>query len=504
MTARTATGTSDVYAARRAELLARIAEEKRRGARLGALRLGAFGGLTVTGWIALRSSSPFGGGWGAMALAGLVAFAIGVVLSRRSRARLQWSQDRLTIAEEGLARVRRDWNAIPLRAWDAPDGTHPYAGDLDLFGSGSLSQLLPPLSRAPGRGTLASWLLAPAERAVIAERQEAVRELVPRGDLLEEMAVQGLYMTIEPDRLEGLQAWAASAPATRWTPRRAQLAAGLLGATTWALFVADLANLSEGPLWGLSALVAVVASGFATRRLRVASAHAYGHLTTLRALGSIISRVQGEAFRAAMLQRAQRDLTEGQLAALSSFARLARLVEYSEVRRSPLPHFVLNALVLWDVHVLAGFNRWQATRGGDVGRWLAAIGTVEALAALATLANDNPDWVFPELTEESDRIVVRALGHPLLPPDRCVRNDVELGPRGTLLVISGSNMSGKSTLLRTVGINAVLAFAGAPVRAERLRISPLAIGATLRVQDSLQKGTSRFYAEIQRIRDVVE
>jgi hypothetical protein len=485
-------------------MLVHIADEKRRGARLGALRLAAFGALTVTGWIAVRSGSPFDRSWGAIALAALIAFAIGVVLSRRSRARLQWSRDRLTIAEEGLARVRRDWNAIPLREWDAPDGTHPYAADLDLFGSGSLSQLLPPVSRAPGRGTLASWLLAPAEQAVIVERQEAVRELVPRVDLREEMAVQGMYATIEPDWLEGLRAWSATSPATRWTPRRMQLAAGLLGATTCALFVADLADMSRGPLWLLSALVAAVASGFATRRLKVASAHAYGHLTTLRAFGSIISRVQGEALRAGMLQRAKRDLTEGPHAALSSFARLARLVEYSEARRSPLPHFVLNALLLWDVHVLAGFDRWQATRGGSVGRWLGAIGTVEALAALATLAHDNPDWVFPEVTDESERIEARALGHPLLPPDRCVRNHVELGPRGTLLVISGSNMSGKSTLLRSIGLGVVMAQAGSVVCAAGMRCPGLAVQTSIHIEDSLRRGVSQFMAELLRIKRIVD
>lgn len=505
MIAHGAAQASDAYAAKRGRFLARVAEETRLGGRLGIARLAMFALSAVGWWNALRSGSPTPLVWGVAAAAATVGFAIAVVLSRRSRARLRRARDLLVICDEGAARVRRDWNAIPLRPWDTPDATHPYATDLDLFGRGSLAQLLPPLSRAPGRTTLGAWLLSPAEREVIAGRQEAVRELVPRDDLREELAARGMYVTMDADRLDRLVAWAAERPSSRWSSRRLSIAATVLGTITWLLIAAGVADVTDRPLWLLTALASLIASGFATRELKRTSSHAYGHLATLHAYSAMLARVEGETFHAELLRRARRDLAEGSHTALSSIRWLARLVEYSEVRLSPMAHVVLNALVLWDVHVLAGFKRWQVARGGDVGRWMAAVGTIESLAALATLAHDNPDWVFPDVSDDdSGRVTARALGHPLLPPDGCVRNDVEVGPRRTLLVISGSNMSGKSTLLRSIGLNAVMAQAGSVVCATAMRCPRLAVHTSIRIEDSLRRGVSHFMAELLRIKSIVD
>lgn len=505
MIAHTAAQASNAYATKRGRFLARVAEETRLGGRLGIARLVTFALGAIAWWNTLRSGSPMPLAWGAAAGVATVAFVIAVVLSRRSRARLRRARDLLVICDEGAARVRRDWTAIPLRPWDAPDATHPYATDLDLFGRGSLAQLLPPLSRAPGRTTLGAWLLSPAEPEVIAERQAAVRELVPRDDLREELAAHGMYVTMDAERLDGLVAWAAERPSAKWSARRLSIAAAVLGTITWLLIAAEVADVTDRPLWLLAALAALIVSGFATRELKRTSSHAYGHLATLHAYSAMLARVERETFHAELLRRARRDLAEGSHTALSSIRWLARLVEYSEVRLSPMAHVVLNALVLWDVHVLAGFKRWQVERGGDVARWMAAIGTIESLAALATLAHDNPDWAFPEVAEDvSGRVEARALGHPLLPPDAGVRNDVEVGPRGTLLVISGSNMSGKTTLLRSIGLAAVMAQAGSVVCAAGLRCPRLAVHTSIRIEDSLRRGVSHFMAELLRIKGIVD
>jgi DNA mismatch repair ATPase MutS len=161
---------------------------------------------------------------------------------------------------------------------------------------------------------------------------------------------------------------------------------------------------------------------------------------------------------------------------------------------------------LWGTHVAWAIESWRVRHGSTVRRWLAAVAELEALSSLSAYRFEHPGDPFPELVESHGRPVAHfestALGHPLLPDAKCVRNDVRLDEHQRLLVVSGSNMSGKSTLLRTVGVNAVLAQAGAPVRAASLRLSPLALGATLRIQDSLQEGRSRFYAEITRIREI--
>jgi DNA mismatch repair ATPase MutS len=159
---------------------------------------------------------------------------------------------------------------------------------------------------------------------------------------------------------------------------------------------------------------------------------------------------------------------------------------------------------MWSTQMAFAMESWRRRHGGAIGGWLAGIGEIEALSALSGYAYEHPADPFPEIVEPGPVYEGEALCHPLMPAARCVPNTVRLGPDRQLLVVSGSNMSGKSTLLRTVGVNAVLALAGAPVRARSLRLSPLALGATLRIQDSLQTGTSRFYAEIQRIRHIMD
>ena len=184
-------------------------------------------------------------------------------------------------------------------------------------------------------------------------------------------------------------------------------------------------------------------------------------------------------------------------------ARLAALIELLDSKRN-LYFAPIAAVLLWTTQLAFALETWRRTTGPAIGDWLAAVAELEALAALATYAYECPDDPFPEMAESGPLYDGEDLGHPLLPAAACVRNDVRLGDDLRLLVVSGSNMSGKSTLLRTVGVNAVLAQAGAPVRARRLRLSPLTVGATLRVQDSLQAGRSRFYAEVLRVRQLVE
>jgi DNA mismatch repair ATPase MutS len=162
------------------------------------------------------------------------------------------------------------------------------------------------------------------------------------------------------------------------------------------------------------------------------------------------------------------------------------------------------AVLLWTPQLAFAIERWRVQLGPDLGRWIDAVGEFEALCAIAAFRYEHPDYAFPEIVEGAPRFEGDAIGHPLLPGDRCVRNDLTLSAENPVLIVSGSNMSGKSTLLRTIGINTVLGLAGAPVCANALRLSPLAIGASIRLQDSLLEGNSRFYAEILRLRQITE
>ncbi|MDX2165490.1 MAG: DNA mismatch repair protein MutS, partial [Deltaproteobacteria bacterium] len=259
-----------------------------------------------------------------------------------------------------------------------------------------------------------------------------------------------------------------------------------------------------GPLPLLAALVAEAAVGLAWRaRVRAVVQAVDRPGRELALLAALLARIEREPVQAPRLVALRRALdTDGQPPS-QRIARLERLVTLLDARRNQF-FAPLAPLLLWQTQCALAIEAWRAVCGTAIARWCDALADFEALAALAGYAFEQPDDPFPELLDGPARLEGTALGHPLLPAARCVRNDVRLGPDCAALVISGSNMSGKSTLLRTLGVNAVLAQAGAPVRARALRLTPLAVGTSMRVADSLQTGTSRFYAEIQRLKLLVD
>ncbi len=223
-------------------------------------------------------------------------------------------------------------------------------------------------------------------------------------------------------------------------------------------------------------------------------------------LAGLLRRIEAEAFSSPYLQTLREELVKDSRPASSRIASLRLFVDLLNFRRNEIMK-LLGPLLLWDLHLSCAIEQWRRLSGPRIRRWLDAVGEIEATASLACYCYERPHNVFPEVfperVAESPLFEAEALGHPLLPEDRVVANDVMLGSELRVLIVSGSNMSGKSTLLRTIGINAVLAQAGAPVCAQRLRLSPLTVGASIRIQDSLQEGTSRFYAEISRLSDIM-
>ncbi|HEX4608057.1 MAG TPA: hypothetical protein VH092_07620 [Urbifossiella sp.] len=427
---------------------------------------------------------------GPLAALGLVATPVLVLASlitRRVRiAQAIWETHWLARHyEQRLACVEERWPGTGNPGTRYLDPAHPAAADLDLFGTGGLfERLATPCTRA-GEDALAGWLLAPAAAAEVRDRQAAVTELRGRIDLREQLAILAGQVAASSE-LPHVARWGLAAPAFTSPAVRA------LGAVTHSLAVATLLGwlfFGTGAVPVLTAVVLHVA--FAAVLRRRASA-VLGPMEErgydLASLGRLYARLERESFTAPRLVQLQAELAGGR--ASRQVARLHRLH-----RRVPL------ALVLASRPQAAmRLDRWRQASGAVFARWLAIVGQVEALCALATYSYECPDDPFPEVVAGTI-FEAEALAHPLLPRVRCVRNDLSLGdgdPR--VLIVSGSNMAGKSTLLRAAGVNAVLALAGAPVRARRLRLAPLSVGATLRVHDSLQGGRSRFYAEVLRVR----
>jgi hypothetical protein len=219
----------------------------------------------------------------------------------------------------------------------------------------------------------------------------------------------------------------------------------------------------------------------------------------LLVLARVLTRLEREPMESPRLQQLRALLVAEGMLASQQIRQLERLLAWLAAQRNQV-FAPVAFLLMWSVHFGLAIERWRARSGRSVRRWLQAVGELEALCDLAGYAYEHPGDPFPELSAAAPCFDATDLGHPLLDEETCVRNSVTLGPEVRTLIVSGSNMSGKTTLLRTVGINVVLAFAGAPVRASALRLSPLAVGATIRIHDSIQEGRSRFFSEIRRLR----
>lgn len=483
------------YGARRDAARARMAELERLEDRIAAARLLTF---TAAGVLALLS---FGFDLlpGATLAAPLVAFVLLVARHARLRRDHARALRRAAFHERGLANLDGTW---PAAAGDQgaryADPKHPYVDHLDVFGRGSLFHRISTSRTAQGAHTLARWLAGGAGGDVILARQAAVAELRPRLDLREELALLG-EDAAAGRHLGELPQW-GEAPArlgAAWVRPLAFLLpalalAGLVCAAFdlgWWLFLGALA--AEAVFWNrVGPQVEVV----------LAQGDAGSH--DLELLAALLARIDAEPFEAPLLRALDASLNDGAESAERRIVRLRALAQRHDWMKNQM-FAPLGGMLLWPVHVALAMERWRARSGGSLRAWLAAVGEMEALCSLSGYAYENPSDTFPRIVEGGARFVGTGLGHPLLPAGRCVRNDVALHAERRVLVVSGSNMSGKSTLLRTVGTNAVLALAGAPVRAASLELTPVTLGASIQVHDSLLDGESRFYAEVARVAQVV-
>ena len=477
-----------MYADRLAARRAAAAQLRTRLDTLSAARLGVFAaGLVVAGLALGDLVSPYFVFVPVVAFAGLVAKYEGVKL------RIAWGERGSHFYAAGLARL----DGKPLGGHDGArfaDDAHPYAADLDLFGPGSLFALLSTARTRGGEDTLAAWLKAAASPAEVASRQAAVADLTPRLDLREALAVAGA--DVPPADYDSIAKWGTEdIPAP---PAWKRWAIEVLG---WGNFAAWFGWLFVGTTslpvvaFGLPSLLLAVPHMAWSRRVLAPVERAERELSLLE---SILARLEREPFTSPRMKALQSSLS-----AAAQIRELRTLVGWFNARRNAL--FIPVAFLrMWDTRYAFKLERWRARSGRAIGPWLTAIGEAEALSSLAGFAFENPADVFPTVGAGAARFAATGLGHPLLPAAKCVRNDVSFGDSPRLLVISGSNMSGKSTLLRSVGVNAVLALAGGVVRAESMSLTPVALGATMRVQDSLQAGRSRFFAEVAKVRALLD
>jgi hypothetical protein len=475
----------------RIEYKTRLADWSRRAeafeqshARMGNFRLLFLFGVLVLAALFCRSAVSWG--------VALIILVVGTILTGIWHLRIEHTRNAarrgIRFYESGLERLDGTWLGKGSPGTEFLDPHHPYAADLDLFGAGSLFELVNAAHTQIGRATLAAWLLEPASPQEIVARQEAIKELNPKMDFRERLG----FLAAEEDT------WVPTETLLSWARQPRLLHSNAIRIVAFCLPWVNLVLLLLG-LWpwclGILAVQSAVTRTYKRRIQKVT--RTLGLVQhDLKWLAEIFDAVEAENFKSASLRRVEAERQSG-VSASEAIQRLATL--YSWPRRG-----LIGIWFMLETQVAFAVDAWRARYGTMVEPWLHRLGEIEALSSLAGYTFEHPADPFPEFVPGPAQVQAEALKHPLMPETKCVGNDVSLDSNCRLMVISGSNMSGKSTYLRTIGINLVLALAGAPVRARKFNLTHLRLGASIRTLDSLHEGTSRFYAEISRLGQIVK
>jgi hypothetical protein len=470
--------------------------------RVSLARLAATAAVLVAGALAI-SEPAHRALYGSAAALSAVLFVVLVRMTQRLDARRRVAVARASVSEQGAFRAERAWAKIDPQPWTwPPDAGEPLRLDLDVTGSDSLIQLLPTISRALGAPLLREWLASPGDRAPTLDdlraRQMSVGELRDAIDLRDAFELCARRVWLDEPRIAAFVEWGRSAG----TPQPARVRP-----LTIVLPAISIIALALSRMWlpGASlALLSMFVTFLVVARMRARSRDAIRAADTGAQFADAYAELAATVLGARLVTPRLVELQNTLRGADRALERLHRLSDLAEVRASPMLHVVLQALLAWDCQIARAVDNWRAANGAPLEKWFAAFAELECLAAFGGLAYANPAWTFPDLSSQQPlRFQARELGHPLLLDESRIANDVEIGPPGTTLLISGSNMSGKSTLLRAIGLNVLLARVGAPVCAASMRCEPMTLVTSLRVTDSLAEGMSYFMAEALRLRDIV-
>jgi len=452
-------------------------------------RLFTGGLILLTGWLAFGSRVLHP----AFFLLSFAALVPLVILHESAVRRRQSALRACALFDAALARLRGEWAGRGTSGAQFRNPRHVYSEDLDLFGEGSLFDLVSTARTAAGQAMLARWLCEPAAREQAIARQQAVRELIPNTPLRESLALLGqqIETRIHP---HFLRQWGEAPPVAfpaflRWVAPLLAMA----GTLTFLLWL--FSQLPLSPFLLVTLLTGALTLLNSARIERVLDA-----LDTpareLELISASLAALERETFHSPLLAARAPHASQ-------PIAQLETLVDRLDWAHN-LGFAPAAFVLLWKLQHAIAIERWRRRHGLQIAAWLDSVAAFEALNSLANYAFEHPTATFPDLSSDTPLWSAHGLAHPLLPESRAVANDIELNPQRRLFIVSGSNMSGKSTLLRAVGLNTILAWSGAPVRASHLRLSAFSLGAAIRTVDSLLEGHSRFFAEITRLRQIVD
>lgn len=444
--------------------------------------------------------------WRIPAVCGGIPFLLFLLLVKRHNVwfrRKDFLKKKIEINRQELQAIGYDFSSFDGGA-EYIDATHLYTYDLDVFGEHSLFQSINRSSTPAGKTELAAWLNAHLEKKEeIEQRQHAVRELAPELTFRQTFRILGLLYKGKPADSAEIGEW-ASAPTQYRRHRLLRLLPGIVSAANIVCIAGALLGLVPASVAGVVFTGFVLFSFVFSKGITRMQATYGEKLQILSTYAEQILLIEQKEMSSTALQAVKAALNEGGQSASQSVRQLARLMNTLDQRNNVLMSTVLNGLFFWELRQVMRIEQWKEKHATDLPRWLNAVGKMDAYCSLATFAYNHPDYVYPAISRQPFCLKAEALGHPLMNRDKCVRNDIDIAKRPFFIIITGANMAGKSTYLRTVGVNYLLACIGLPVWGSRMELYPARLITSLRTSDSLTDNESYFFAELKRLKLIID
>jgi len=455
-------------------------------------------GCGLAGFFYMTQSTSWSLG---MVVLTIVSFAALVIWHRNLRTRQNYSQVLYEIYDQSLKRLGGEWKTFSDKGADFKDSSHPYSEDLDLFGFGSLFQWINTAKTFGGREKLKEWLTEPPTKIEpIQKKQEAITELAGNLAWRQRFLAEARMAKRPMDSPNAIIEWAKTYDKS-YLRLGVLILARALPITTITFLLLYLMTSKVSYWYPLTGVIIQTIILFAGKQRGKALNAVYSYKESIKIYEKMLERFEKRSFQSDYLKALKLGLYDRDKK--PAFRQIRKLSSIADLiaNRDNAMFLAINILTLWDIQCMIALESWKEMSGRSLARWLDTIAELEALSSLAIIHFDHQDWGIPVVTAENPGIVAVNMGHPLLKEAVC--NDLSLDKHSGILLITGSNMSGKSTLLRTLGINLVLAYAGAPVCAKDFSCSMLRIYTCMRVSDNLGESISSFYAELLRIKQIV-
>jgi len=408
----------------------------------------------------------------------------------------------IALNETELLILRHQFFHLPDGSRYQPAG-HPYTHDLDIFGRASLYQYCNRSTSEQGNATMAGWLIEPAPVPLILQRQEAAKELTDKNHWRQQLQAYGIADAISTGTEEKISQWLAEENKfihrPFWKIVRVFLPA--ISLTVLGLYIAG--TIVSNQFFPAATLLMILAFSISKKVIPV---HAKLSKVSpqLETLSNSIGWIEQKAFTSPYLQGIKNVFDHHPEKASQKIKKLTRILERLDLRLNFVVFIPLNTFLFWDLQQVFALEKWKENNKHTISDWFKGLAEMEAISSIGTLAFNHPAWVFPAISPDEAVFESEQLGHPLIPEDKRVNNSFSTKGVNQLNLVTGSNMAGKSTFLRSIGVNMVLAMAGAPVCASRLLLSPMKVMSSMRISDNLEESTSTFYAELKKLKEIIE